>query len=85
MRLGIAGKGGTGKTTVAASIIHHLVSGGYMVRAIDLDTNPCLGAALGMADADSEQVLSRGELPEPLRKEGIELYTMEHKSHADSG
>lgn len=85
MRLGIAGKGGTGKTTIAASIIYHLALDGHRVRAIDLDTNPCLGAALGIADTESDRVLSRGELPEPLRRGGIELYTMEHKGHADSG
>lgn len=85
MRLGIAGKGGTGKTTIAASIIYHLASDGYAVRAIDLDTNPCLGAALGMADRKTEEVFSRGQLPEPRRSGSIELYTMEHNGHADSG
>jgi CO dehydrogenase maturation factor len=48
MRLAIAGKGGVGKTTVAASLARSYRRAGASVLAIDADPNSCLGAALGV-------------------------------------
>jgi CO dehydrogenase maturation factor len=45
----ISGKGGSGKTTVAAMIVRHLVERtGRSVLAVDADPNACLGLALGL-------------------------------------
>lgn len=52
MRLAVAGKGGSGKTTFAALAIRHLVDRGYRpVLAIDADPNANLGEALGLSAA----------------------------------
>ncbi|HID95666.1 MAG TPA: carbon monoxide dehydrogenase [Candidatus Latescibacteria bacterium] len=47
--IAIAGKGGTGKTTLAALIIHHLLKAhGRPVLAVDADPNANLNEALGV-------------------------------------
>ncbi len=47
--IAISGKGGTGKTTLAAALIHGLASGGDgPVLAIDADHNASLGLMLGL-------------------------------------
>ena len=52
MRLALAGKGGSGKTTISATLSRTLARSGYRVVAIDGDPNPNLGVALGVpADA----------------------------------
>ncbi len=47
MRLAIAGKGGAGKTTISATAARLAARSGARVVAIDADSNPNLGAALG--------------------------------------
>ena len=47
--IAISGKGGSGKTTVAAMIVRHLVERtAGSVLAVDADPNACLGDALGV-------------------------------------
>jgi len=47
--IAISGKGGSGKTTVAAMIVRQLVQRtGRSVLAVDADPNACLGLALGL-------------------------------------
>jgi CO dehydrogenase maturation factor len=47
--IAIAGKGGTGKTTVAALLVSRLVArGATPVLAVDADPNACLDTALGV-------------------------------------
>lgn len=53
MRIAIAGKGGSGKTTISAALARTLARSGKRVLAIDGDPNPNLGIALGV----SEEVL----------------------------
>lgn len=48
MKIAVAGKGGAGKTTFCATATRLLARGGRRVVAIDGDTNPNLGAALGV-------------------------------------
>lgn len=48
-RLAIAGKGGTGKTTIAGTIARLTARKGRAVLAIDGDTNPNLAHILGLA------------------------------------
>jgi CO dehydrogenase maturation factor len=75
LRIAVAGKGGTGKTTLAALIVHHLVERGHKpVLAIDADPNSCLGAALGATACDTiggireELMRTKDELPAGISK-----------------
>lgn len=52
MRLAIAGKGGSGKTTISATLCRTLARDGYRVVAIDGDPNPNLATALGVSPAE---------------------------------
>ncbi len=52
MRVAVAGKGGAGKTTLTATLARLVARSGLRVVAIDADTNPNLGVAIG-ADRDS--------------------------------
>ena len=68
MIIAVIGKGGVGKTTVAALLLRRLLEGGETpVLAIDADPSSCLGAALGLAVdktlADIREGLSEGERP----------------------
>ncbi|MFC1654304.1 AAA family ATPase [Myxococcota bacterium] len=50
IKIAISGKGGVGKTTVAALLVRHLAASGKRVLAIDADPVASLGGALGMKD-----------------------------------
>ncbi|MPY79281.1 MAG: P-loop NTPase [Actinophytocola sp.] len=51
MRIGIAGKGGVGKTTIAATMARLVARSGATVVAIDADSNPNLATAMGLDHA----------------------------------
>jgi CO dehydrogenase maturation factor len=61
MKIGIVGKGGVGKTTVAAMIARTHRERGARVVAIDTDSNPNLGMSLGLglAEVDALPALPR--------------------------
>lgn len=63
MRVALAGKGGTGKTTIAATLARTLARTGRRVVAIDADSNPNLAAALGL---DREVASGLAALPTGL-------------------
>ncbi len=48
MRIAVAGKGGTGKTTIAGTLARLLARRGREVWAIDADSNPNLAVTLGV-------------------------------------
>ena len=52
MRIAVAGKGGSGKTTISATLSRLLARQGYCVAAIDDDPNPNLAVALGVPEAE---------------------------------
>jgi CO dehydrogenase maturation factor len=56
MRIAVAGKGGAGKTTIAATLARLYARHGASVNAIDDDPNPNLAAALGLTEAQIEQL-----------------------------
>src|ERR671931_454145 len=58
MRVAFAGKGGSGKTTLAATLARVFARRGYRVNALDDDPNPNLGVALGLT-ADQLATLRR--------------------------
>lgn len=74
MHVAIAGKGGTGKTTVSAILGRTLARQGRDVLAVDADSNPNLAAVLGFdRDADLPEglprsLLERVEGPDGTRK-----------------
>ena len=48
MKIAVSGKGGSGKTTIAGLLARHFAHEGRPVLAIDGDSNPNLGLALGL-------------------------------------
>lgn len=58
MKVAIVGKGGSGKTTLAATLSRLLARHGYPVLAIDSDPNPNLGIALGVSETGLKSLQS---------------------------
>jgi CO dehydrogenase maturation factor len=59
MRIAIAGKGGTGKTTIAGTLARALArAGDREVLAIDADTNPNLASVLGITRERAEEIVT---------------------------
>lgn len=56
LTLGIAGKGGSGKTTVAAVLSRTLARRGLRVVAIDADSDPHLALGLGVSGERNEHI-----------------------------
>ncbi|MPY98677.1 MAG: P-loop NTPase [Actinophytocola sp.] len=57
MKLAVVGKGGVGKTTMAAVLARTLARDGATVVALDCDTNPNLGISLGIGDTETERLI----------------------------
>src|SRR5215216_1729938 len=49
MKLAVAGKGGSGKTSISGTMARILARSGHRVLAIDGDSNPNLALTLGIA------------------------------------
>ncbi len=62
MKIGVSGKGGTGKTTLSATLARTVARSGRRVLAIDCDSNPNLALSLGIDPA-----ISAGMRPMPRR------------------
>lgn len=60
MRVALAGKGGAGKTTISAALARTWAAEGRRVVTIDADSNPNLGAALGVSQ---QSVAGLGAVP----------------------
>ena len=83
--IAVAGKGGTGKTTVAALIIRHLMKTKRTpIFAVDADPNYTLGEALGIEVEQTigmmreEFIGERAEIPSGMSKEAV----LERQMHA---
>ena len=62
MKLAVSGKGGVGKTTLAALLSQVYADLGRDVLAVDADPSPCLAGALGFPNelrADLQPIRSR--------------------------
>ncbi len=56
MKLGVVGKGGVGKTTLAALLVQAYAGRGERVVAIDTDSSPNLGVSLGLSLPETEAI-----------------------------
>lgn len=65
MEVSFAGKGGSGKTTIAATVARTLARRGHSVRAIDGDSNPNLALALGIPP---HQAIELAVLPKEIAR-----------------
>jgi CO dehydrogenase maturation factor len=72
MKIAIAGKGGTGKTTIAGTLARMLARRGRRVVAIDADSNPNLALTLGLTRAAAAALvpLPRTLLEDRVNAEG---------------
>jgi len=61
MKIAISGKGGTGKTTLAALLSTELKRRDYSVTVIDADPNPTLAAALGFPPGPQPPLLEMSD------------------------
>jgi len=62
MKIAVAGKGGSGKTTFSALLAHHFASGGREVAAIDADPAGSLAHALGLPPDLAERAVPIAEM-----------------------
>lgn len=72
MKIAFCGKGGVGKSTIAALLCKALLDTGYEVLAIDADPSPHLGRLLGFSETEGLTPLSemRELLAERAQKQG---------------
>ena len=73
LRIAVAGKGGVGKTTLAALLVRSLVEAGVKpVLAVDADPNSCLADALGVeAGTVLADIREKGASPEGSPASGV--------------
>ncbi len=62
LKIAVAGKGGAGKTTVSVLLAGVLAREGQRVLLVDLDSDPNLGAALGIAADRATPLVHRTDL-----------------------
>lgn len=68
LKLSVAGKGGVGKTTIAAGLALALARTGQTVFAVDGDSNNCLGYTLGFPPDDLADLRPLAEMREELEE-----------------
>lgn len=68
MKIAISGKGGVGKTTLAALLAQVYADAGRSVLAVDADPSPCLAGALGFPQSLSEQLRPIAEMDELIEE-----------------
>lgn len=67
IKIAVSGKGGTGKTTVAAGLAKYYARQGMRVYAVDADPDASLGTALGFPEELLEKLKPVVELKEVVR------------------
>ncbi len=77
MKIAVAGKGGSGKTTISGTMARAFARAGHSVVALDCDTNPMLGVSLGLGPEKTDilvaarQGLDTGEVEHQPSVEGL--------------
>jgi CO dehydrogenase maturation factor len=71
MNIVVAGKGGSGKTTIAGTLARALARSGRDVIALDADTNPMLGVSLGLGPEETDILASV--------RQGVDAQEVEHQ------
>ena len=69
MKIAIAGKGGTGKTTIVGTLARVYARQGRRVLAIDADSNPNLALTLGLS---REEAAALTPLPRTLLEDQLD-------------
>lgn len=64
MKIAVSGKGGVGKTTLAAALAKHLAVAGYRVIAVDADPDANLAQALGFSADEAGKITPIAQLKE---------------------
>ncbi|MBI5419753.1 MAG: AAA family ATPase [Deltaproteobacteria bacterium] len=62
LKIAVAGKGGSGKTTVSVLLARVLSNNGGKVLLVDLDSDPNLGPALGLPAGGASPLVTRKDL-----------------------
>lgn len=75
MKVGVVGKGGSGKTSVAGMLARSFASSGHQVIALDCDANPNLGISIGLGLEPTERLIAI--------REGLDDGSVEHASTAE--
>ncbi len=70
MKIAIAGKGGSGKTTLTATLARLFARRGRQVLAVDADSNPNLAASLGLSAAATPSPVPRDLLVDRTTDDG---------------
>ena len=88
--IALAGKGGTGKTTVAGMLIKYLVNKGKVpVLAVDADCNANLNEVLGLKVADTlgnaREEMKKGVVPSGMTKDVFMSMKLEQAVVEDEG
>ena len=68
MKIAVAGKGGSGKTTIAGTLARIMADRGYRVVAIDDDSNPNLALTVGLRH---DAIATVPSLPRDLLEERL--------------
>ena len=71
LKLAVAGKGGVGKTTLAALLARAAAARGYRVLAVDADPNPTLAPTLGYTAPIRPLAEDEGLIHQRVGKEGF--------------
>lgn len=67
-KIAITGKGGVGKTTLAALLARAARSRGYSVLAVDADPDPNLAMALGVAESVRDAIVPLSEMDDLIEE-----------------
>ena len=67
MKIAVCGKGGVGKTFIAAGLAQYFAASGRPVIAIDIDSSPNLALSLGLSADEAARILPVAENQELIR------------------